>query len=119
VCVTGAAGFIGSWLVTRLLESGYNVHATVRNLGTNKFSMESRLKEDGSFDEAIKGCEGVFHVATPMDFESNELEINIYDRINEVIKPKARGILSIIESCVEAKTVKRLIFTSSVGQQQQ
>lgn len=38
VCVTGAAGFIGSWLVTRLLESGYNVHATVRNLGTNKFS---------------------------------------------------------------------------------
>lgn len=37
--------------------------------------MESRLKEDGSFDEAIKGCEGVFHVATPMDFESNELEV--------------------------------------------
>lgn len=33
VCVTGAAGFIGSWLVMRLLERGYNVHATVRDPG--------------------------------------------------------------------------------------
>jgi nucleoside-diphosphate-sugar epimerase len=33
VCVTGASGFIGSWLV-KLLEKGYMVHATVRNLGS-------------------------------------------------------------------------------------
>lgn len=31
VCVTGAAGFIGSWLVMRLLERGYVVRATVRD----------------------------------------------------------------------------------------
>ncbi|KAF5202457.1 Dihydroflavonol 4-reductase [Thalictrum thalictroides] len=31
VCVTGAAGFIGSWLVMRLLERGYIVKATVRD----------------------------------------------------------------------------------------
>ncbi|KAG6656261.1 hypothetical protein CIPAW_04G009800 [Carya illinoinensis] len=30
------------------------------------------LAEPGSFDEAIKGCTGVFHVATPMDFESKD-----------------------------------------------
>ena len=33
VCVTGAAGFIGSWLIMRLLERGYIVRATVRDTG--------------------------------------------------------------------------------------
>jgi len=35
------------------------------------------LAEEGSFDEAIKGCTGVFHVATPMDFESKDPEVPI------------------------------------------
>lgn len=34
VCVTGASGFIGSWLVMRLLERGYTVRATVRDPGS-------------------------------------------------------------------------------------
>ena len=34
VCVTGASGFIGSWLVMKLLQRGYHVHATVRDPGT-------------------------------------------------------------------------------------
>lgn len=32
VCVTGASGCIGSWLVHLLLLRGYSVHATVKNL---------------------------------------------------------------------------------------
>uniref|UniRef100_A0A9I9EL82 NAD(P)-binding domain-containing protein n=1 Tax=Cucumis melo TaxID=3656 RepID=A0A9I9EL82_CUCME len=31
VCVTGGTGFIGSWLVKRLLEDGYSVSTTVRS----------------------------------------------------------------------------------------
>ncbi|KAJ8567543.1 hypothetical protein K7X08_019751 [Anisodus acutangulus] len=123
VCVTGAAGFIGSWLVMRLLERGYNVHATVRDpenkkkvkhllelpkADTNLTLWKADLIVEGSFDEAIQGCQGVFHVATPMDFESKDPE-------NEVIKPTVGGMLSIIESCAKANTVKRLVFTSSAG----
>jgi NADP-dependent 3-hydroxy acid dehydrogenase YdfG len=42
VCVTGAGGFIASWLVKLLLEKGYTVRGTVRNPGllassTNKY----------------------------------------------------------------------------------
>ncbi|KAK9284769.1 hypothetical protein L1049_023946 [Liquidambar formosana] len=123
VCVTGAAGFIGSWLVMRLLDKGYVVRATVRDPGNmkkvkhllelpnadaNLTLWKADLGEDGSFDEAIKGCSAVFHVATPMDFESQDPE-------NEVIKPTINGVLSIIKSCTKAKTVRRLIFTSSAG----
>ncbi|XP_019182575.1 PREDICTED: dihydroflavonol 4-reductase-like [Ipomoea nil] len=123
VCVTGAAGFIGSWLVKTLLQRGYHIHATVRDPGntkkvkhllelpkadTNLTIWKGVMEEEGSFDEAIAGCEGVFHVATPMDFDSKDPE-------NEVIKPAINGVLNIINSCVKAKTVKRLVFTSSAG----
>nr|ARQ84128.1 dihydroflavonol 4-reductase-1 [Phaseolus vulgaris] len=123
VCVTGASGFIGSWLVMRLLERGYTVRATVRDPGNmkkvkhlvelpgakTKLSLwKADLGEEGSFDEAIKGCTGVFHVATPMDFESKDPE-------NEVINPTVNGILDIMKACKKTKTVRRLIFTSSAG----
>nr|BCM95297.1 dihydroflavonol 4-reductase [Echinacea purpurea] len=123
VCVTGASGFIGSWLVMRLLERGYIVRATVRDPGdmkkvkhlielpraeTNLTLWKANMTQEGSFDEAIEGCHGVFHVATPMDFESKDPE-------NEIIKPTVQGVLSIVRSCVKAKTVKKLVFTSSAG----
>lgn len=33
VCVTGAGGFVASWLVKLLLSKNYLVHATVRQPG--------------------------------------------------------------------------------------
>nr|GLL26299.1 dihydroflavonol 4-reductase-like [Ipomoea trifida] len=123
VCVTGASGFVGSWLVMKLLQQGYIVHATVRDPGNTRKvkhllelpKAEGKLKvwkgvleEEGSFDEAIAGCEGVFHVAAAVNFASKDPE-------NEVIKPAMKGILSIINSCAKAKTVKKLVFTSSTA----
>lgn len=35
VCVTGAGGYIASWLVKLLLEKGYTVKGTVRNPGNS------------------------------------------------------------------------------------
>ncbi|KAJ8772635.1 hypothetical protein K2173_027812 [Erythroxylum novogranatense] len=123
VCVTGASGFIGSWLIMRLLEQDYIVRATVRDpdnikkvkhlvelpkAKTNLTLWKADLSVEGSFDEAIQGCTGVFHVATPMDFESKDPE-------NEVIKPTINGVLDIMKACVKAKTVRRVVFTSSAG----
>jgi nucleoside-diphosphate-sugar epimerase len=34
VCVTGAGGYIASWLVKNLLAKGYNVNATFRDPGS-------------------------------------------------------------------------------------
>ncbi|XP_052733253.1 dihydroflavonol 4-reductase-like isoform X7 [Vigna angularis] len=64
---------------------------------------KANLAEEGSFDEAIKGCIGVFHVATPIEFESKDPE-------NEVIKPAIRGVIDIMKACLKAKTVRRLVY---------
>nr|UUY86286.1 dihydroflavonol 4-reductase 1 [Aglaonema commutatum] len=121
--VTGAAGYIGSWLVMRLLQRGYAVRATVRdptNLKKVKPLLDlpgakelltiwkADVAEEGSFDEVVDGCVGVFHVATPMDFQSEDPE-------NEVIKPTVDGMLGVLSSCKKAGTVQRVVFTSSAG----
>nr|BAF93856.1 dihydroflavonol 4-reductase [Iris x hollandica] len=123
VVVTGASGYVGSWLVMKLLRDGYAVRATVRdptNVEKTKPLLDlpgadalltiwkADLGQDGSFDKAVAGCTAVFHVATPMDFESKDPE-------NEVIKPTINGVLSIMRSCKKAGTVKRVVFTSSAG----
>lgn len=37
VCVTGASGFVASWIVKLLLARGYTVHATIQSLGQSLF----------------------------------------------------------------------------------
>ncbi|KAK8926503.1 Cinnamoyl-CoA reductase 1 [Platanthera zijinensis] len=80
ICVTGAGGYIASWLVKLLLSKGYKINGTVRdpdnekNDHLKKFDMASEnlqlFKADvlnyGELFEAIQGCEGVFHVASPV-----------------------------------------------------
>ncbi|KAG2677986.1 hypothetical protein I3760_12G121800 [Carya illinoinensis] len=126
-CVTGATGYIGSWLVKALLDSGYQVHATVRDppkslslismwTGSERLRLfQADLQEEGSFDEAVKGCDGVFHVAAPMQFSilANE-DIDSYVQSN-IIDPAIKGTLNLLKACLKSKSVKRVVFTSSIS----
>ncbi|KAK3429934.1 hypothetical protein EUGRSUZ_E01430 [Eucalyptus grandis] len=123
VCVTGGTGFIASWLVMRLLEHGYSVRTTVRPDpdGTRDISflknlpgaserlriLTAELGDPKSFGPAIDGCVGVFHVATPVDFEDREPEPVVTKRCID-------GALGILRACLNSKTVKRVVYTSSL-----
>ncbi|KAH9547630.1 hypothetical protein CY35_11G043800 [Sphagnum magellanicum] len=120
VCVTGASGFIASWLVKLLLERGYTVRGTIRNPEKAKFLLQlpgasDRLKlfsadllEPGSFDEAVAGCDGVFHVASPLILEA------ITDPQAQFIEPAVNGTLNVLASCAKAHTW-RVVLTSTVA----
>ncbi|XP_073159115.1 putative anthocyanidin reductase [Henckelia pumila] len=126
-CVTGATGYIGSWLVKSLLQRGFKVHATIRNLenashfikswkGGDRLSLfKADLRDDGSFDEAVRGCAGVYHVAASMEFGVPATEnLDSYIK-NEIMDPAIKGVINILTSCLKTDTAKRIVFTSSVS----
>ncbi|KAL9298408.1 hypothetical protein ACSQ67_024304 [Phaseolus vulgaris] len=124
VCVTGGTGFIGSWIIKTLLQDGYSVNTTVRNNPEHKKDLSfltslpgasqrlqilsADLRNPESFNAVIEGCVGVFHVATPVDFELREPE-------EVVTKRSIDGALGILKACLNSKTVKRVVYTSSAS----
>ncbi|KAL4198074.1 hypothetical protein AMTRI_Chr03g44070 [Amborella trichopoda] len=122
VCVTGAGGYCASWLVKLLLSEGYTVHGTVRdpdderyahvkkleNSSTNLLLFKADLLDCNSIFSAIRGCHGVFHVASPVP--SNR----VADPQKELLDPAVKGTLNVLKASKEAQ-VKRVVFVSSVA----
>ncbi|KAG2607312.1 cinnamoyl-CoA reductase 1-like isoform X2 [Panicum virgatum] len=123
VCVTGAGGFIASWLVKVLLSRGYySVRGTVRDPGASKNAhlkaldgagerlqlLKADLLDYNSVASAVAGCEGVFHVASPVPFgRSSNPEV-------EVIGPAVTGTANVLKASYEAK-VGRVVVVSSIA----
>ncbi len=122
ILVTGANGYVASWIVKKLLDQGHTVNAAVRNpndkakhahlLSLSEDSkgelklFHSDLLEEGSFDEAIQGCELVYHTASPFTTDVKNPE-------KELIQPAVKGTQNVLNSALKASSVKRVVVTSS------
>nr|XP_023881405.1 cinnamoyl-CoA reductase 1-like isoform X1 [Quercus suber] len=123
VCVTGASGYIASWLVKLLLQRGYTVKATVRDPNDPKKTdhllaldgakerlklFKANLLEEGSFDSVVDECVGVFHTASPVFLAASDPQA-------ELIDPAVKGTLNVLKSCSKFSSIKRVIVTSSIA----
>ena len=122
VLVTGGTGFVGIHCILKLLQAGYAVRTTIRSLARkqevlemlrngnvdpsdNLRFIEADLTKDDNWGEAVKDCDYVLHVASPISLDIPENE-------TETIKPAVEGTLRVLKAAKNAG-VKRVVLTSS------
>ncbi|GMN26251.1 hypothetical protein TIFTF001_001238 [Ficus carica] len=69
---------------------------------------KANLLEEGSFDSAVDGCEGVFHTASPVYSHANDPEA-------ELLEPALKGTLNVLKSCAKSPSVRLVVLTSSAA----
>jgi dihydroflavonol-4-reductase len=122
VLVTGATGFVAKHCIAALLRAGHAVRGTVRDLaraeairaavqdagvGPARLSFAvTALEADAGWAEAMAGCSGVLHVASPFPVEEPK-------RPEDVVRPAREGTLRVLRAAREAG-VRRVVLTSSV-----
>jgi dihydroflavonol-4-reductase len=124
VLVTGGTGFLGGWCVASLLERGYDVRTTVRDLarergvrgsveaagvdpGSRLTVLAADLMSDAGWADAVAGCRYVLHVASPFP------PVQPKDP-DELIVPARDGALRVLRAALDAG-VERVAMTSSVA----
>jgi len=121
VLVTGAAGFIGSHLVQRLLAEGADVRAFLRYDSQNRLGhlaqlsdeeksritvVRGDLKDHEAVRAAVQGCEIVFHLGALIAIPFS------YQNPTDYVQTNVVGTLHVLNACL-ANGVKRLIHTST------
>jgi dihydroflavonol-4-reductase len=123
VLVTGGSGYIGGWCVAILLQHGYIVRTTVRDLarsekvraavsrivdpGDRLSFFAANLSDDDGWQEAADGCDFVMHVASPLGVpEPRDPQ--------DLIRPARDGAIRVLRAAIRAG-VGRVVMTSSVA----
>ena len=127
VLLTGASGYIGKHIALELLNNGYQVRASVRNLAksqevidavkpflTDQDSLSSKLsfveldlEKDFGWSDALNGIDVLMHTASPFPLASPKDE-------NDLIRPAIDGTMRALRAA-KASGVKRIILTSSIA----
>ncbi len=106
--VTGANGFLGTWLVRELLAKGHEVTALTRRQGQAAVDGSVRqvfgdIRNAEAVDQACRDQEAVFHVAAISGIWG---PWKLYHSTNTI------GTRNVVDACLKHK-VPKLIYTSS------
>lgn len=124
VLVTGGSGYIGSWCTLALLNAGYAVRTTVRDLSRETQVREmlrrggaepgdalrvvrADLSSDDGWAQAVAGVDGVLHVASPTLTQAPRSD-------DEMVRPAIDGTLRVLRAARGAG-VRRVVLTSAIG----
>ena len=121
ILVTGASGYIAKHCIAELIKEGFSVKGTVRDLQkgvTVKEDLENYLNQqidiefaettldnNNGWDEAVKGCDTIMHVASPFPRRYIENE-------DDLIIPAKEGTLNVLNAAKNAG-IERVVITSS------
>jgi len=124
IMVTGGTGYIGLWIVKKLLGKGYTVRVTVRDKSkkkkykflqeiaeksTGKLEIyEADLLKEGTFDKATKGADAIIHVASPFT-------LKFKNPVKDLIEPAVKGTVNVLNAANKSGSVKKIVLTSSVA----
>lgn len=125
VVLTGGTGYLGAHILTLLLERGYSVHLTTRNIDStstapwlqsliachpNKITLFSAdLQTAGSYQAALTGAKAVIHSASPFRIEG------IKDAKKELIEPAVQGTENILNALDDFPEIRKVVLTSSIA----
>jgi len=123
VVVTGGSGYIAGYCIAQLLNEGWRVRTTVRNLsraeevratigniaasaGAIEF-VAADLNSDAGWANAVARADYVLHVASPLPAVDPKTD-------DELVRPARDGALRVLKASRDAG-VKRVVMTSSMA----
>ncbi len=126
IFVTGGSGFIAKHIIRLLLDDGFSVHASVRDIARGKetraalapnikeaIDLDKKLRfsvldlnHDAGWAEALQGSSALIHTASPFPMAQPDNE-------DDLIRPAVDGTKRAL-SAAQATGVNRVVLTSSV-----
>ncbi|KAI7218752.1 NAD(P)-binding protein [Hortaea werneckii] len=120
IFLTGATGFIGSYVLQNCLKAGYKVRVSVRkeeqvqslkaqfaSHGELDFVVVPDISQAEAFGNALSDVDYVLHIASPMPGKGDDFK-------TDYLRPSVDGTQAILSAARASNSVKRVIITSSV-----
>ncbi|OBS26006.1 hypothetical protein FPOA_06537 [Fusarium poae] len=121
VFITGATGFIGAHVATQILQAGYRVRLSVRQLEQiqklkhhfNEFPNQldfvhvPDFTKPNAFKEAVRDVHFVVHIASPMLGQGSDFK-------KDYIDPAVEGTISVLNAAKSEPSIHRVLVMSSI-----